>query len=113
MSNLVEREWYKSLTPIQVRLYRQLYKKDFYSFAKEFWSESDPSTFIDGFIPKFLCEVFQFMCRPWIGYEIPKLKTPIPSVSEQIDIIDIRESTKHNINISVPPRHSKSQLCNV
>ena len=113
MSNLVEREWYKSLTPIQVRLYRQLYKKDFYSFAKEFWSESDPSTFIDGFIPKFLCEVFQFMCRPWIGYEMPKLKTPIPSVSEQIDIIDIRESTKHNINISIPPRHSKSQLCNV
>ena len=33
MSN--DREWYKKLTPIQVKLYRQLYKKDFYEFTTD------------------------------------------------------------------------------
>ena len=113
MNNHIDNEWYKSLDPLQVRLYRQLYKKDFYEFVKEFWSECDPSKFIDGFVPKFFCEVFQFICRPWIGYDKPELKSTIPPVSDSIDIVDIRNSTKHNTSISVPPRHSKSQIFNV
>ena len=33
---------------IQRILYRELYKKSFYDFVKDFWSSADPSKLVDG-----------------------------------------------------------------
>lgn len=103
---------YTKLTPKQRLYYRVLFQKDFYSFVKYFWNEADPSEFIDGFIPKFLCETFQYMCREWIPYESPEVKEDIPEPDENTDIIDVRQD-KNNIDINMPPRHSKSMILNV
>lgn len=101
-----------SLTPIQYKLYRHLYKKSFYDFAKDFWQEADPAKFVDGKLIQFYCEVFQYMCRGWVGYDELETEPILPPYNEDINIIDVRNG-KHNICINIPPRHSKSMILNV
>ena len=103
---------FTKLNPKQKFYYRILFQKDFYSFAKYFWCEADPSKFVDGFLPKFYCEFFQYMCRPWIGYEELEKTPNVPEPDENTVIIDVRQN-KHNACINVPPRHSKSMIFNV
>ena len=96
------------LGPLDILLYRQLYKKSFYDFVKDFWIEADPSQFIDGDLVQFYCEVFQYMSRLWVEYE--EIEINIPEFDG--DIIDVRED-RNNLCIMVPPRHSKSMIFNV
>lgn len=96
---------------ITLLLYRELYRKSFYEFVKAFWSEADPSKFIDGILIEYYCEVFQYMCRQWTGDKENK-NIVLPEIKEDEELIDIR-GNKHNININVPPRHSKSMVFNV
>lgn len=96
---------------ITLLLYRELYRKSFYEFVKAFWSEADPSKFVDGILIEYYCEVFQYMCRQWTGDKANK-NIVLPEIKEDEELIDIR-GTKHNININVPPRHSKSMIFNV
>ena len=108
---------YHQLTETQRLLYRELYRKDFYSFVKDFWCEADPSPFVDGKIVQFFCEFYQFLCRPWIGYEGPEKEIILPKpigdeTWEDIEIIDVRQN-KQNGNVNLPPRHSKSKVINV
>ena len=91
-------------------LYRELYRKSCYEFVKAFWSEADPAPFIDGKLVQFYCEAFQYKCRPWIPCEIVDVK--LPNLKEDDVVIDVREN-KQNLNINVPPRHSKSMIFNV
>lgn len=91
-------------------LYRELYKKSCYEFVKAFWSEVDPAPFIDGKLVQFYCEAFQYKCRPWIPCEVADVK--LPNLKEDDVVIDVRED-KQNLNINVPPRHSKSMIFNV
>ena len=91
-------------------LYRELYRKSCYEFVKAFWSEADPAPFIDGKLVQFYCEAFQYKCRPWIPCEIVDVK--LPNLKEDDVVIDVRED-KQNLNINVPPRHSKSMIFNV
>lgn len=91
-------------------LYRELYRKSCYEFVKAFWSEADPAPFIDGKLVQFYCEAFQYKCRPWIPCEIIDAK--LPQLKEDDVVIDVREN-KQNLNINVPPRHSKSMIFNV
>lgn len=102
--------WWKKISEIQRQLYRQLYKKSFYAFIKEFWDCGDPKDYIDGIIVQFFAETFQYMCRGWVGYNEIDIKVPEPS--DDIVVIDVRED-KHSININLPPRHSKSMVFNV
>lgn len=92
-------------------LYRTLYQKSFYDFAKDFWSSCDPHKLIDGDLLKFLCETFQFMCKKWVGYEKPEVD--LSKLNKGADIIDIRDDTRDRLSISMPPRHSKSMIFNV
>ena len=92
--------------------YRTLFKKDFYSFAKYFWCEADPAPFVDGFLVQFYCEFFQYLCRPWIGYDGAWEEPEIPDVDEDTVVIDVRQN-KQNGCINIPPRHSKSMIFNV
>lgn len=92
-------------------LSKELYKKSLYEFVKDFWSECEPSKFIDGKLIQYYCEVFQYACREWIGYDKINILN-IPKQSKDINIIDIRSNT-HNICINVPPRHTKSLIFNV
>lgn len=108
---ILEKDFTK-LTPKQRLYYRILFQKDFYSFAKYFWCEADPSQFIDGFLPKFYCEFFQYMCRPWLEQEDPENEPEVPEPDENTVIIDVRQD-KHNACVNVPPRHSKSMIFNV
>lgn len=101
---------YENLTPVQVALYRQLYKKSFYDFVKDFWECWDPSPLVDGFLVQFYCEIFQYYCKPWIGYTEKQIK--VPEEYKDYKIIDCRVN-KRNLNINVPPRHSKSAIFNV
>lgn len=91
-------------------LYRELYRKSCYEFVKAFWSEADPAPFIDGKLVQFYCESFQYKCRPWIPCEVADVK--LPNLKEDDVVIDVRED-KQNLNINVPPRHSKSMIFNV
>ena len=91
-------------------LYRELYKKSFYDFVKDFWPTCEPAKFEDGKIVQIFCETFQYMCRDWIGYENPDVI--LPNNVEDYEVIDIRKKKK-NINITIPPRHSKSSIFNV
>lgn len=91
-------------------LYRQLYKKSFYEFVKAFWHTADPSKFIDGKLIKCYCEMFQYMCKEWVGYD--DIDISLPQKTDEIDIIDIRQN-KHNLCLMVPPRHTKSMIFNV
>lgn len=101
---------FKQLNPMQRSLYRQLYKKSFYSFVKDFWQEADPSDFVNGKVVQFFCEVAQYMTKPWIGYE--EVHIDLPSPSDDLDIIDVR-GDKRNLCINIPPRHSKSMIFSV
>lgn len=103
---------FTKLTPKQRLYYRILFQKDFYSFAKYFWSEADPAEFVDGIIPKFYCEFFQYMCRPWIEYEGLEEEPIVPEPNENINIIDVRQD-KSNACLNMPPRHSKSMILDV
>lgn len=103
---------FKKLTPKQRLYYKVLFQKDFYSFTKYFWCEADPAELIDGFLIKFNCEFFQYMCRQWIGYEPLEQEPILPEPDENTVIIDVRQNKK-NANINMPPRHSKSMILNV
>lgn len=100
------------MTELQKLLYKELYRKSFYEFVKAFWNCADPSKFVDGVLVQYYCETFQYMCRDWISVDTPKLKITLPEPSDDIDIIDVRQNKK-NININVPPRHTKSMIFNV
>lgn len=97
------------------RLYQVLYKKSFYEFYKAFWSCCDAHPYIDGKIVQYLCEVFQYMCRKWIGYEKPKTDIDLSRIKKKKDteIIDIRNIDKDRLCLNIPPRHSKSKIFNV
>lgn len=98
------------LTPIQKLLYKELYKKSFYDFVKDFWECWDPSPLIDGYLIQYYCETFQYYCKSWIPYT--SIDIEIPEEYKGYKIIDCRID-KRNLNINVPPRHSKSAIFNV
>lgn len=98
------------MTEIQRLLYKELYKKSFYEFVKAFWNTADPSKFVDGKLVKAYCEIFQYMCKDWVGYE--EIEITAPKSSDDVDVIDVREN-KHNLCLMVPPRHTKSMIFNV
>ena len=98
------------MNQLQRLLYRELYKKSLYEFVKAFWSEADPSKFIDGKLVQFYCECFQYFCKDWVGYNPVSIKSPLKT--DDCDIIDVRQN-KRNLNLNVPPRHSKSMIFNV
>lgn len=89
-------------------LLRELYKRSFYDFVKDFWSYADPSKFVDSELIEYYCEVFQYMARKWWDYKEVKVETK----NLKGKIIDVREE-KNNLNLVVPPRHSKSMIFNV
>lgn len=98
------------MTELQKLLYKNLYQKSFYEFVKGFWSTCEPAKMVDGKILQLYCEIFQYMCRNWVGYD--PIKIDLPQLKEDEDIIDVRQN-KNNINIEVCPRHSKSLIFNV
>src|SRR5574344_2089333 len=97
----------QKLTAFEKILYKELYKKSFYDFVKEFWHTCDPAKFIDGKLVQFYCEVFQYFCKPWVGYN--EIKISVPQATEELNVIDVR-GTAHNLCLNVPPRHSKSMI---
>ena len=98
------------MTELQKMLYRQLYRKSFYDFVKDFWNTADPSKFVDGKVIKIYCEIGQYMCKDWVGYDAIDIK--VPAKTEDNEIIDVRQG-KHNLCLMVPPRHTKSMIFNV
>lgn len=105
----MDRSWQK-LTGVQKLLYRELYKKSFYDFVRDFWECWDPAPFVDGFLVQYYCEVFQYYCRKWVPYQ--PLKITIPEEYKDYKVIDCRVG-KRNLNINMPPRHTKSAIFNV
>lgn len=91
-------------------LYREMYRKSLYDFVKDFWNTCDPSKFVDGKLIKYYCEVFQYFCRKWIGYNEQNIK--LPEKKDDEIIVDIRQG-KQNLCLNVPPRHTKSMIFNV
>lgn len=91
-------------------LYKELYKKSFYDFVKGFWHTADPAKFVDGKLIQYYCEVFQYMCKDWVGYK--KIHPSLPLDKDDYEIIDVRQD-KRNLCLNVPPRHTKSIIFNV
>lgn len=102
--------WWKTLTNMQRILYAELYRKSFYEFFKEFWDTFDPNPFVDGILVQFYCETFQYCCRSWVKTE--PVNVALPEEYKHCRVIDARNN-KRNVNINVPPRHSKSAVFNV
>lgn len=98
------------MTTLERLLRRELYRKSCYEFVKEFWSEADPAPFIDGKLVQFYCEAFQYKCRPWVDCELADII--LPKLKDGDVIIDVR-TPQQNLNINVPPRHTKSMIFNV
>lgn len=99
------------MTEFERLLRKTLYKKSLYEFVKAFWSECDPAPFVDGKLIQFYCETFQYKCRPWV--DVAKLPVIVlPKLKEGDVVIDVRQA-KQNLNINVPPRHTKSMIFNV
>lgn len=95
---------------IERLLYRNLFQKSFYDFVKYFWHTADPAKFMDGPLIQMYCEIFQYMCRSWVGYDDIKIEVPKKTVDNEI--IDIRTG-KNKLCLMVPPRHTKSLIFNV
>lgn len=98
------------MTELQRLLYRELYRKSFYEFVKAFWNTADPSKFIDSKLIQCYCEIFQYMCRDWVGYTEKKIDLPV--MKDDDVLIDVRQNKK-NLCLMVPPRHTKSMIFNV
>lgn len=98
------------MTELERLLQRELYRKSFYDFVKGFWNTADPSKFIDGKLIKAYCEIFQYMCKEWVGYDEIDIK--VPKSDDNTNVIDVRQN-KHNLCLMVPPRHTKSMIFNV
>ena len=103
------KDWRK-LSELERLLYRELFKKDCFSFCCEFWSEIDPHPLKIGKLTKFFCETFQYMSRFWVPYNPINIELPKKKKGEEI--IDVRQD-KHLLSISVPPRHGKSNFFNI
>jgi len=98
------------MTELEKILRKELFRRSLYDFVRYFWHCCDPAPFVDGAIVQFFCETFQYFCRDWVGYtEIP---IDVPEISDAVDVIDVRQAKK-NLNINMPPRHSKSMIFNV
>lgn len=98
------------MTDLQKLLYRELYRKSFYDFVKDFWNTADPAKLVDGHLIKYYCEVFQYMCHVWVGYE--EVDIDLPKLKDDEVLIDVRQD-KRNLCLMVPPRHTKSMIFNV
>ena len=101
---------FRQLSELERLLYRELFKKDAYSFCCEFWEEIDSHKMKKSNMIKFFCEVFQYECRYWVDYKSPDVI--LPKVGKDEELIDVRED-KHLLSISCPPRHGKSNLFNI
>ena len=95
---------------IEKILRKELYKRSLYDFVRDFWHCADPSQFVDGHVVQFFCETFQYFCRKWVGYE--EIDIQVPKIDDNTDVIDVRQS-KQNLNINIPPRHTKTMIFNV
>lgn len=95
---------------IQRLIQKEIYRKSFHEFVKDFWNEADPDKFIDSKLIKFYCEVFQYMCRQWVGHQ--EINIELPKAKVDVNIIDIRNDKKR-LNLNMPPRTSKSMIFNV
>lgn len=100
------------MTNLEKLLYKELYRKSFHDFVKDFWDECEPSKMVDGKLIKFYCETFQYMCKVWTDEKVNDSSIVLPKLTDSIDIIDIRNH-KNKLNINVPPRHTKSLIFNV
>lgn len=98
------------MTELLRRLYRELYRKSFYEFVKAFWNTAEPAKFVDGKLIQCYCEIFQYMCKDWVGYD--NVDIDVPAKTEDNEIIDVRQG-KRNLCVMVPPRHTKSKIFNV
>jgi len=99
------------MNALEKKIYREIYRRSLYEFVKDFWNEADPDKFIDGKLIQIYCEIFQFMCKPWIGYTEPNVD--LPKFPKDAKVIDIRKCKQQKLNLNVPPRHTKSMIYNV
>lgn len=100
------------MTELERLLHRELYKKSFYDFVKDFWHTCDPQKFVDGKLVQFYCELFQYKCRQWTEDKNIDIDIKLPKKTDDIEIIDVRDKKK-NLCLNVPPRHTKSMIFNV
>lgn len=101
------------MTEVERILHKELCRKSLYDFVKEFWNTCEPAKMVDGKLIQIYCEFFQYKCEQWTGDEnIAKKEIVLPEKTDDIDIIDVRDGKK-NLNVNVPPRHTKSLIFNV
>ena len=97
-----DRNWWRHLSELERRLYRELYKKSFYEFAKEFWNEADPQEFVNGNVVQIFCEVAQYYTKRWLPFHQEIEVDLKPYEKEGYKIIDVT-GDKQNVCINIPP----------
>lgn len=99
-------------------LKRELHRKSFYHFIKDYWHTVEAVDFIDSRFMRYLADLFQFAIRNklpddimnhWVNDEDYK------NIISNLDgnVLDVRTVPKQHWNINMPPRHAKSLVLNI
>lgn len=104
-----------------ISLKRELHKKSFYHFIKDYWHTIEAVDFIESNMMRYLADLFQFAIRRKLPEDIQrhwiKDNDYIDIVNEvskkEGNIIEVRSNPKQHWNINMPPRHAKSLILNI
>ena len=97
---------------------RELHRKSFYHFMKDYWETVEAVEFIDSHLMRYLCDLFQFMIRNKLPEDIKKFwmnDTEYKKIVKKIkgNKLEVRLNPKQHWNINMPPRHAKSLILNI
>lgn len=97
---------------------RELHRKSFYHFVKDFWETVEAVEFIESNLVRYLCDLFQFAIRHKLPADIKQFWISDKEYAKVVKAvkgnkIDVRTSPKQHWNINMPPRHAKSLILNI
>lgn len=101
-----------------VDIKRELHRKSFYHFVRDYWNAVEPVDFIDSKLMQYLCDLFQFIVRNKLPKDVKAYwlsDAEYKKVVKKIkgNMLEVRLGAKQHWNINMPPRHAKSLILNV
>lgn len=97
---------------------RELYRRDLYQFVRAFWHTVEGAPLIEAWVLDFFCNSFMWIVRDWLPDDLKSewLTDEEYAANWPLGGQSVRLPGDHqarNLNINIPPRHSKSLIFNV
>lgn len=104
------------LTLVDIK--RELHRKSFYHFVKDYWETVEAVEFIESDLMRYLCDLFQFMIRKKLPEDIKRFWMNDKEYNKVVkgikgNKLEVRSNPKQHWNINMPPRHAKSLILNI